>query len=412
MLNRLKQLKDERATKMADIESAETMEEIKAANDAINAIDAQIDSIQQVIDSKTALLQQLGTKDGAPVQVSTSDQGLTLGQSFVKHVDLSTINNDRSFEVYGPEYKAGDYVAMALGQKAAAPMGLPSGVTLTQPITNVVEAPRFDVSIGDLFTVMPMESGNSVEWFVEQPDTVQGGFAVVDELAEKPMVSWSYEPKSATLKKIAGHYKESDELLEDAPRLAAAIDSRGIYMHSLVEASQYLNGSGTGNNMTGLLNTSGIQSLTYAHGSSINFDTILTALGRVPTASGLMADNIVLNPVDYFALLGLKDGNQQFLAGGPVFGPYGQAMPAVLRVHLPFWNTPTYITPVIAQGTSAIGAFKLGGKVYRKGGKRVGIYNQNENDAIRNAITIVVESRSMLAIEKPYAFVKVSEAAA
>jgi HK97 family phage major capsid protein len=403
MSKTLKQLQDERATKMADIEAAETIDELKAANEAINAIDAQIELISQ----KSAMLAQLGTKDGAPAQVVTSDDGLTLGQHFVKSVDFSTLDPSRNFTVFGAEFGAS---GGAFGAKSAAPMGLPANTTLTQPVTNVVEAPRFDVGIGDLFTVMPLENGNSVEWF-EEGTTVEGGFAIVAELGAKPMTSWGYTPKSGTLKKVAGHYKESAELLEDAPRLAAAIDSRGVYLHSLAEANQYLNGSGSSGNMMGLLNTSGIQSTTYTHGGAMTFDTILTALGKVPTSSGLMADNIILNPTDYYALLAIKDDNKQYLAGGPIFGPYGQPMPVVMRVHVPFWNTPTYVTPVIAQGTAAVGAFKLGGKLYRKGGKRVGIYNQNEDDAIKNAITIVVESRSLLAIEKPFAFVKITEAA-
>ena len=393
---KIKKLMEKRATLMADIEAAETIEELQKANEGINAIDAQIELINQ----KSAMLDALGTKSGEPETIKASDNaGMTIGQQFVKSVNFDDLDTRRNFTVYGPEF----------GGKAAAPMGIPSGMTF--PLQDVVGAPRFDVSIGDLFTNVPVTEGNSVTWLVEDA-SVEGGFAAVAELGSKPMVSWSYTEKSATLKKVAGHYKESDELLEDAPRLAAAIDSRGVYLHDLAEAGQYLNGNGSGNNMTGLLNTSGIQTLTYTHGGSMTFDTILAALGKVATGSGLMADNIVLNPADYYALLAIKDSNLQYLAGGPVFGPYGQPMmPVLQRVHLPFWNVPTYVTPVITAGSAAVGAFKLGGEVHRKGGKRVGIFNQNEDDAIKNAVTIVVESRSLLAVKRPQAFVKITEAA-
>lgn len=393
---KIKKLLEKRDTLMADIEAAETIEELQKANEGINSIDAQIDIIKQ----KSAMLDALGTKTGEPVTIATNDNsGMTIGQHFVKSVNVEDMDTRRNFTVYGPEF----------GEKSAAPMGIPSGMTF--PLQDVVEGPRFDIGIGDLFTNVPVTEGNSVTWLVEDA-SVEGGFAVVAELGSKPMVSWTYTEKSATLKKVAGHYKESDELLEDAPRLAAAIDSRGVYLHALAEAGQYLNGDGTGNNMTGLLNTSGIQTQTYAHGGSMDFDTILAALGKVSAASGLMADNIVLNPTDYYAMLALKDDNKQYLAGGPVFGPYGQTMmPVLQRVHLPFWNVPTYVTPVIAAGSAAVGAFKMGGEVHRKGGVRVGIFNQNEDDAIKNAVTIVVESRSLLAVKRPQAFVKVSEAA-
>lgn len=109
------------------------------------------------------------------------------------------------------------------------------------------------------------------------------------------------------LKKIAGFIKLTDEFLEDAPFLKSEIDGRLLYDLAWFEEQQLLNGNGTGQNVLGLLNRSGIQTET---GTSLagNPDSIFRAITKVSTASGLRADGVVINPTDYQALRLAKDG--------------------------------------------------------------------------------------------------------
>lgn len=73
----------------------------------------------------------------------------------------------------------------------------------------------------------------------------------------------------------------------------------------------------------------------------------------------------------------------------------------------PLWGLRTVITPSVAAGTCVVGAFKLGGSVIRKGGVTVNVANTNEDDFVKNLITILIEERLALAVRYPGAFDKI-----
>ena len=67
------------------------------------------------------------------------------------------------------------------------------------------------------------------------------------------------------------------------------------------------------------------------------------------------------------------------------------------------------VTSAVAVGTCYVGAFKLGGSVVRKAaGVTVDIANQNEDDFIKNLITVLIEERLALAVRRPACFVKIT----
>ena len=158
---------------------------------------------------------------------------------------------------------------------------------------------------------------------------------------------------------------------------------------------------------SGVLNRSGIQSKTYASGAAIDADLLLDAATAVENQTGFVADAIVMNVADYNAIRKQRDGVGQYLAGGPFGGQYGNG---TLQMKPAPWGIPTFTTPSMPQGTALVGAFKMGGTVLRKGGVTVSLYNQNEDDAIYNRVTIVVESRLGLAVRYPAAFCKIAVA--
>ena len=73
------------------------------------------------------------------------------------------------------------------------------------------------------------------------------------------------------------------------------------------------------------------------------------------------------------------------------------------------WGVPTIITSAVSAGTCYVGAFKAGASVVRKNsGVVVDIANQNEDDFIKNFVTILIEERLALAVRRPAAFVKIT----
>ena len=248
----------------------------------------------------------------------------------------------------------------------------------------------------------------AVTYFVEN-SSVEGAPAGVAEGAEKPGVTFGDPtPVTEAVKKIAAVYKETDELLDDLPWLASSINNRGIYLHEVTKEDMLLNGTGTSNGIKGVLQRTGINTVTATAGDK-PADAIFSGMTKVYTASGFRADAIVINPEDYETLRLSKDNNGQYYGGGFFSGGYGNG---AVEEEPPLWGRHTVVTPAIAKGTVLVGAFAQGGALISRKGLTVEIANQNEDDFNNNRISIRIEERAALAIRYPMAFTKVDISAA
>lgn len=257
----------------------------------------------------------------------------------------------------------------------------------------------------DLFTQEPTQL-NAITYFKA---TVTGAPTIVAEDGAKPQFNIDPEPVTVPLTKVAGIIKESDELLDDYPRLAAAINERGIYEKDVVVEKQLINGTGASGQVEGLLNVDGIGSVEYANGGNAGAiaDAIFEATMEVLNASGRDADGLIINPADYQALRIFKDSNGQYLGGGYFSGAYGNG---TYTRYPDIWNLRTVVTPAIAAGTMIVGNFTAGASVITKGGTVVETGHDGD-DFSHNRITVRVEERLALAVYEPGAFCKVSETA-
>lgn len=382
----VKELMAKRDELVKSLKSAGSMDELEKIKSELDDVSAKI----ALADAKAGALDQLGGRKSVDLGGSA-----TLGTHFAKFAE-GKMKRGESFSVTAPVFnvKTPDTHVTPVGAGTYAD-------ALNNVDPEVINAHRERLFLADLFSQAPVTEGNGVTWFVEDP-SIDGDWAAVGENAQKPFVQFADPVEhSDTLKKIAGYYKVSDEVIEDAPRLAAHIDGKAIYRHDTTLDGQLLNGNGTGGNIRGVLQTSGIQSITYTAADGITPDIMLDAIDAVENGSDFEADAIIMNRADYNDMLKLKGGNGMYLAGGP-FGDF-------LRKP-PIWGVPVYTTSKMARGTVLAGAFRQGGTVFRKNGLQVSVYNQNEDDAIHNRVTIVVESRELLAVEYPAAFVKISAA--
>lgn len=279
--------------------------------------------------------------------------------------------------------------------KSAAVMDTPSSIApaLTDVDTRIVEGYRRPLLIADLFGAERI-SGNALTYFVES-STIEGGPGFTTEGNQKPMMSFG-DPTAVTvaLKKLASYMKETDELVADAPWLADSINGRGMYLHEKA-VEDYL--------VTTLSGTSGIGT-----SSDLDADGIFAAMMTVQNNSGFAADALVINPADYQTLRLAKDANNQYYGGGYFYGAYGNT-PIAEQPNI--WGLRTVVTSAVNQGTAYVGAFKLGGSIARKSnGVAVDIAYQNEDDFIKNLVTIRIEERLALIVRRPAAFVKITAA--
>lgn len=234
--------------------------------------------------------------------------------------------------------------------------------------------------------------------------SITNAAASVAEGGAKPGSDLNITQVTETLHKIATSLKVSDETLQDFAAAQSYIDGRLALFVQLAEEDQLLNGSGSGSNMTGLLNRSGLAAA-QAVGADTVIDAIFKEITKIRTVSFVEPDGIVINPSDWQSIRLSKDANDQYYGGGPFTGAYGNGSAPTADM---LWGMPVVVTPLIAQGTALVGAFGMCSQVFRKGGLRVEATNSNEDDFLKNLVAIRAELRELLAVYRPSGFGKVT----
>src|SRR5262245_8825377 len=334
---------------------------------------------------------------------ATDDDGddrpaATLGEHYLKHTKgkLGDFSHTRK-SVAAPEYKAATDPQASPAMSSIETIGVP---TIDQTIVQAFRRPPF---LTDLLASGTMTSPALV-YYVE--GAREGAFTTVGEGATKPQIHYvDPTPVTDTLKKIAGFIKLNDEMMEDYDFLVSEINTRLLYDLQIFEETQLLSGNGTGTNILGLLNRSGIQTETQAVAPDTAGDALFRAMMKVQTATGLTADGMVMNPTDYQKLRLSKDSNGQYYGGGYFEGQYGVGG---VQWQPPVWGLPVVVSAGTAAGTALVGNFTQAATVYRKGGVRVESTNADGTDFQSNKVTVRVEERLALACRVPAAFVKVT----
>ena len=372
---------------MEKLEAAETVEEINEAKAAIVAEKER----QEVIAEKSAILDSFKTAE--PVEAKEEPEPKSLGDWAVKHLDLSAVRSGASKSA-GTGYGFKTYTDAQTSQQ------------ILSYDKNVVDTAMRDLEVRRLFGAERI-SGNALKYFIlgAREDNSAPSPGAVDEAGAKPQMHIVESSATVTLQKIAGWFYETDELLEDNAFLASALNARGLYeLDARIEA--YL--------LTTALGASGINTATYTHGAKVSPDDVFKAMMTIKAQSGLNADAIVMHPTDYQAVRLLKDGSGgtvgQYFGGGCFYGPYGNGN---VTAQPGLWGLNTIVTSNITQGTVLVGAFKQGASVITKDneGTRIEVVTGDHDDRIYNRVTVIVEERLGLAVRRPKAFCKITEAA-
>lgn len=237
-------------------------------------------------------------------------------------------------------------------------------------------------AVADLFSVSQI-SGNAITYFLQ--GAYEGTPASVNEGAKKTQNSTSFTGTTLALTKIAAYIKETDEILYDEPFLASEVQNSLIYQVGKVEDAHIINAIG---------GTTGIGAETY-DGTNVTFaDGILASILKVRSDSAYDASVVFLNPSDVYALLTAKDSNKQYYGGGYFNGAYGNG---AYGVPSSIWGVQIFASSTVTSGSALVCA-REAVKIWKKGGLDVKIYEQNEDDAIYNRVTLLGEERLACAV--------------
>jgi HK97 family phage major capsid protein len=339
-----------------------------------------------------------GANMPAPWQVKTS---LTTHNYSVKDV-FSAMPTAGNLSGFQRGSGLGDFGSIQRDPMVASPMRtkrvrdlFPVRRTTAQVIEYFRQLGFTSISAAD-FAAFPGYSGNNDAAAV--PERSGNAFGL------KPQSSFQFVGEQAPVRTLAHWEAAHRNVLADEPQLRSIIDNELLYGLRLLEDNQILNGDGAGENLKGVLQTTGIQ--TYNHASvsaamSAPKDTKADGLRRAATLSFLAyyePSGIVMHPNDWEDIELTKDANGQYLVAVSV------AMGGEPRV----WRMPVVETPAIAEGTALVGAFGTGAQLYDREDASIRISEQHSDFFIRNAIVILAEQRLALAVKRPEAFVKVT----
>ena len=288
------------ADKFGNDVTSEQLAELKAATDKVDEIDRQIEESNE----KAAVLDRLKSMDfdTKSKNPSAPEAAKFLGEHFVKSAAdrLKQQASGSRLEVSAPEF------TKAASDPALPPANL-SDRWGTEYSRSIVNQRRERLVAADLMGSATVTLP-TIKYLVEKANRiVEGAPATVAPGGAKPYVKFAdFDIVTESLSKIAALTKLADEMVEDYGFVADWINNQLIYEVSVVEEQQLLNGDGVGSNLKGLLNRDGVQTHTAAAGKW--FDGIFEANAKIPLATNLVGDGLMINPADYQVYAGRERG--------------------------------------------------------------------------------------------------------
>lgn len=269
--------------------------------------------------------------------------------------------------------------------------GAAGDLVQTTRLPGIIAPPDRRLTVRDLITPGRMD-GSTLEYVKETGFT--NNAAPVAETVKKPESTMKFDLVSTTAKVIAHYVKASRQILSDASQLASYIDGRLRYGLAFKEEGQLLNGDGTGQNLLGIIPQASAFAAPFdPAGTETNIDNIRLAMLQAQLAE-YPPSGIVMHPSDWARIELLKDTTGRYIIGNPqgVIGPT-------------LWGLPVVATQAIAVDKFLVGAFKLGAQVFDRWQARVEVATENEDDFVKNLVTILAEERLALAVYRPEAFI-------
>ena len=207
----------------------------------------------------------------------------------------------------------------------------------------------------------------------------------------KPEGAWAFQKVQATVKTIAEWVPATKRSIADMAQLEGLINDELRADLAEAEENQIVNGNGTGENLTGITQTSGTQAQTFV---TDIFTTLRKALTKVKTTGRTMPNAIGLNPTDVETIdLARENGTTGAFLGA---GPFAMGPRTV-------WGVPVLESEAFTAGTAVVGDFRKA-VLWDREQASISMTDSHEDFFVRNLVAILGEERVAFAVTRPAAF--------
>ena len=256
----------------------------------------------------------------------------------------------------------------------------------------VVEYATRPIQVIDLIPSVP--TGQSAVAYMEET-TFTNAAAETAEAAAYPEAALALTERSSPVRKISVFLPVTDEQLEDEPRVRAYINNRLPFMLRQRLDSQILNGDGVAPNLTGILNTSGIQ--TQAKGADPTPDAVHKAMTLVRTTGWAQVTAALFNSADWEEIRLLRTADGIYIWGAPSeSGP--------MRI----WGVPVILADALPAGTGLVGDFANFTELAIRRGVEVKVSDSHGTYFVEGKQAVRADIRVAFTVYRPAAFATVT----
>lgn len=348
----------------------------------IEALQKQADALDQKLAERHAAAEPDETLD----QFLDKDEGL---KKFMRDRNGNYVLNFNAKQVKQLERKT-TITSTDVGAGTA-------GVLIRERTPGIVAEARQRLMVRDVLTSRPTQAQVIDFVKVNAPMTIAS--PQQGEGHDKKEAAVTFVAASERVKTIATWIPASRQILDDMVELMGFLNSSLGYYVDLAEEQQLLTGSGSGEDLNGLVTqaTAFSTALLPVTGSYNRIDVIGRVIQQITSAKELDPTFIVLNPVDWWAIRLTKDTVGRYILGDPM-GPVTQQQL--------FGLTPV-ITTSIPSGTFLVGCgLPIATEIRDRMGMQIEIATQHSDYFTRNLIAVRAERREALIVYRPASFIK------
>jgi HK97 family phage major capsid protein len=348
----------------------------------------------------------------APSGLTVPDGKASLGETFIKSGEYQGLMASAPNGVFGKDhrvqsrpvgYKAlvtggsdtsggafvtSDMRGLQLGQMALQrPLRLRDVVTTLTTTSDTIEYVR-----------MTSQTNNAAPVAESTTTADPGSMNAANGVKPESALAWA--KVTTPVRTIAHWIPITKRALSDAAQVRTIIDAFLRYGLEEELEDQMVSGDGTGENLEGLANVSGVQAQAW---DSNLLTTTRKARTKVRLVGRSTPNAYLFNPADLEAIDLLQDNEARFYFGGP--SGLGSAGAGTL------WGLPVIETEAVPAGTGYVGDFRKA-VLWDREQASITISDSHANFFIRNMVAILAEMRAAFGVIQPNAFVEIDLAEA
>lgn len=210
----------------------------------------------------------------------------------------------------------------------------------------------------------------------------------------KPEGDWRFERKTTNVVTIAEWVPATKRALADVGQMEGLINDELRLDIKEAEENQILLGDGSGENLTGIMNTSGVQSH-VVEGTDDLFASIRKGITKARVVGRVIPNGIVVSPEVAEVIDLAKDANERYYFGGP------QSIGTRT-----LWGLPVIESEAMPNATALLGDFRKA-VLWDREQTTVTFTDSHADFFIRNMVAILAEERLAFGVTRAPAFVKV-----